>query len=340
METLSNSTEVPEIGNGGAVQRHDETKRAPRVVPWEALALVVVWAAVIAIFCALRPESFATVANARTILGSQAILVVLALGLTVVLISGDLDLSVGATLGLSAILTAKLNVDVGLPVGLAALVGIGAGALVGAANGLLVVKMGIDALVATLGVATLVTGITYALTDYLIVSGVDRGLIDVMTARPMGIPLNFVYGMVLVAVVSLALSLTRYGRSLSYVGGNREAARLSGLNVTRLRFGAFIVCGALAALAGVMLTGFLGSADPGTGTHFLLPAFAAAFLGSTSIRPGHFNPWGTVVAVYFLATGITGLQFLGLPQWIQEIFYGGSLIVAVALARFAAVRRR
>jgi ribose transport system permease protein len=192
--------------------------------------------------------------------------------------------------------------------------------------------------VATLGVMTLVTGITYAITDYLIVSGVDRGLIDLVTARPLGIPVNFVAAMLITLAVWAVLRYTIAGRNLSYVGGNRDAARLSGLNVKRIRSGAFIATGTMAALAGVLLTGFLGSADPRNGMSFLLPAYAATYLGSTSIRPGHFNPWGTVVAVYFLATGITGLQFLGLPQWIQEIFYGGSLILAVAFARFAAVR--
>lgn len=327
-----------EIGTTSGLSTPGVGRGERRPFPWEALALPVAWLIVILVFVALRPDTFGTVDNARTILSSQAILVVLSLGLTIVVISGDLDLSIGASLGLSAIVTAKLNVERGLPVGLAAVAGVMCGALVGAVNALLVVKIGIDALVATLGVMTLVTGITYAITDYLIVSGVDRGLIDLVTARPLGVPVNFVFAIGVAALVWGVLSFTSGGRSLAYVGGNRDAARLSGLDVPRLRACAFIACGALAALAGILLTGFLGSADPRTGVSFLLPAYAATFLGSTSIRPGHFNPWGTVVAVYFLATGITGLQFLGLPQWIQEIFYGASLILAVAFARFAAIR--
>ena len=292
----------------------------------------------VVLFTVLRPDTFGTLANVRTIVSSQAVLIVLAIGLTIVVITGDLDLSIGASLALAAVVTAKLNVEAGVPIAVAALVGIACGALVGAVNALLVVVIGIDALVATLGVMTLVTGITYAITDYLVVSGVDRGLIDLVTARPFGIPVNFTAALLLTLLVWAFLRFSVPGRSLGYVGGNRDAARLSGLNVTRIRSGAFIAAGAMAALAGVLLTGFLGSADPRNGMSFLLPAYAATFLGSTSIRPGHFNPWGTVVAVLFLATGITGLQFLGLPQWIQEIFYGASLILAVALARFAAVR--
>jgi ribose transport system permease protein len=129
------------------------------------------------------------------------------------------------------------------------------------------------------------------------------------------------------------------GRYLVFVGKSPEVARLSGLRVARLKFGAFVVAGTLSALAGVILAGTLGSADPNAGASYLLPPYAAAFLGTTVVYPGEFNPWGTVIAIYFLATGITGFQLLGLQTWIQQVFYGVALILAVSLARVVMLRR-
>ncbi|MDE0169660.1 MAG: ABC transporter permease [bacterium] len=304
----------------------------------EAFALPLAWLVIAGLFSILRPSTFATLANARTIFGSQSVLVIVALGLTIALVIGDFDLSVGANLGFAGMLSAWLNVDFGWPIWLSVIITLMAGLLIGALNSLLVVGVGVDALVATLGVGTLVTGVTYATTNYLIVSGVDRGLARVVSSRPFGLPLSFFYALLLATGIWWFLRYTATGRRLAFAGGNREAARLSGLAVNHLRSGAFLFCGLCAALAGVVLTGTLGAADPNNGLAFLLPAFAAAFLGSTTIRPGHFNPWGTVVAVYFLVTGITGLQLLGLRQWIQEIFYGASLILAIVLAKVVSQR--
>lgn len=304
----------------------------------EAFALPLAWIVIAALFSILRPSTFATLANIRTIFGSQSVLVIVALGLTVALVIGDFDLSVGANLGFAGMLSAWLNVDFGWPIWLSVIITLMVGVLIGALNSLLVVGVGVDALVATLGVGTLVTGVTYATTNYLIVSGVDRSLARVVSSRPFGLPLSFFYALLLATGIWWFLRYTATGRRLAFAGGNREAARLSGLSVNQLRSGAFLFCGLCAALAGIVLTGTLGAADPNNGLAFLLPAFAAAFLGSTTIRPGHFNPWGTVVAVYFLVTGITGLQLLGLRQWIQEIFYGASLVLAIVLAKVVSQR--
>jgi ribose transport system permease protein len=117
------------------------------------------------------------------------------------------------------------------------------------------------------------------------------------------------------------------------VGRGRRVARLSGVRVSRVRFGAFVVAAAISAVAGVMYAGTSGGADPSSGATFLLPAFAAAFLGATSIVPGRFNPWGALIAVYFLVTGITGLQLHGAESYVQQLFYGGALVAGVALSR-------
>ncbi|MGH2876945.1 MAG: ABC transporter permease [Solirubrobacteraceae bacterium] len=129
-------------------------------------------------------------------------------------------------------------------------------------------------------------------------------------------------------------------RHLLFVGEGREVARLAGLRVDRMRAMSLIATALICTIAGIMQAGVVGAADPGGGPPYLLPAFAGAFLGQTIINPGRFSPWGVFVATYFLVTGITGLQLLGGAGWVQDVFYGGALVIAVTLSRLVARRRR
>ncbi|WP_281167475.1 ABC transporter permease [Rubellimicrobium thermophilum] len=138
--------------------------------------------------------------------------------------------------------------------------------------------------------------------------------------------------------MAYVFDFTPLGRRLLFVGRGREVARLNGIAVDRVRAGALVVSGLLSAAAGILYAGVLGSADPYSGLNFLLPAFAAAFLGATAIIPGRFNPWGALVAVYFLATGITGLTMMGIPLWVTNVFNGAALILAVTISQIT--RRR
>lgn len=330
--TTAETTEGPQPGPASMSDR-------PLRFGGDRFALAFIWAGMAILFAVLRPDTFATLDNVRTIFSTQSVLVILALGALMPLIVGEFDLSIAANLGLSAIVVAALDVNHGWPIGLAVVAAIAVGTLVGALNALLVVWIGIDALVATLGVATLATGAALAVSDYLTISGVNAALPTAVNEQVFGMPLAFYYGLVLAAVMWVVLAHTPVGRHLYFVGQAREVARLSGLPVVALRSGAFILGGTLAGVAGVVLTGTLGAADPAVGTTFLLPAYAAAFLGSTTIRPGFFNPWGTLLAAYFLVTGITGLQLLGLEDWVQQFFYGLSLIFAVTLSKLAGRRR-
>src|SRR6185503_7529136 len=135
------------------------------------------------------------------------------------------------------------------------------------------------------------------------------------------------------------LEHTPLGRRMVFIAESREVARLAGLRVNGIRAGALIATATLGGLAGVVLAGTNGAANPQSGGYYLLPAFAAVFLGSTTIVPGRFNAWGTFVSVYFLTTGITGLQYLGYAGWPEQVFYGTSLVAAVTLSHLA-VRRR
>jgi ribose transport system permease protein len=305
----------------------------------ERYALLAAWGVTIVVFGILRPDTFLTTSNFTTIFGSQAILVVLTLALLVPLTAGDYDLSVAATMGLSTMTLAILNVNHGWPIGLAALAALGVGLLVGLINGALVVLLDIDSLIATLGSSTFIAGVILWISNSQTISGVSNTLINVTVIdRFLGIPLEFYYGIALGLVMLYVFEFMPVGRRLLFVGRGRGVARLSGIRVARLRWGALAASGVISAFAGILYCGTLGSADPTSSLSFLLPAFAAAFLGATTIMPGRFNPIGSIAAVYFLVTGITGLQLLGVETFVQQLFYGGALILAVALSQFA--RRR
>lgn len=305
----------------------------------ERYALLAAWAVTCVIFGILRPDTFLTTSNFTTIFGSQAILVVLTLALLVPLTAGDYDLSVAATMGLSAMTLAILNVNHGWPIGIAILAALAVGLLVGLINGALVVLLDIDSLIATLGTSTFIAGVILWISNSQTISGVSDKLINVVVVdRFLGIPLEFYYGLALGLLMLYVFEFMPVGRRLLFVGRGRSVARLSGIRVSRLRWGAMAASGLISAFAGVLYAGTLGSADPTSSLSFLLPAFAAAFLGATTIMPGRFNPVGSIAAVYFLVTGITGLQLLGVQTFVQQLFYGGALVLAVALSQFA--RRR
>lgn len=311
-----------------------------RISLGQRLALPFVWLVVIIVFGALRPDTFLTSANFSNILGSQAVLVILALALIVPLTAADYDLSVAATLTFSAMLIAVLNAEEHWPILLAILAALACGMAIGLINGFFVIVLGVDSLIATLGTGTFVQGLVLWISGSNTISDVSPKLVDaVILTKLFGIPIEFYYDIALCAVLWYFFEYTAQGRRLLFVGRGREVSRLTGLHVGRLRWGALVASGGIGALAGVLYVGTGGGADPTSGLQFLLPAFAAAFLGATTILPGRFNAWGTVIAAYFLITGITGLQLLGVASFVQQLFYGGALVIAVALSE-AARRRR
>jgi ribose transport system permease protein len=296
--------------------------------------LICVWAAMAIAFTVLAPGRFLTTDNLGNIFGSQAVLLVLTLGLLFPLAAGEWDLSVGSTLGLSLTIVGVLNGLDHWPIWLAVLVAILAGLVVGLVNAFFIVVADVPSLIATLGMATLLQGVAYGISN-LTISGLDQTFVSLGQTSVLGIPLPFYYGIVLAFIVWYVFRWRPVGRYLFFVGSNRDVARLSGIRVPLVRTTALVTSAGIAAVAGVLMAASLGATGPSIGPDFLLPAFAAAFLGSTTISPGRLNVWGAVVAVYFLITGITGLQLLGAPAYVQQVFYGGILVVAVALSRQA-----
>ncbi len=314
----------------------------PAARDWsERLALPFAWLITIIVFGFLRPDTFLTRDNFFiNILGTQSVQVALALALVIPLVAGEYDISVAANLTLASMIVALLNVDHGVNIIVAILVALAAGAVIGAVNGGLIVGLGINSFITTLGTSSIIAGIVLWISDSRTVGGISSGLVDnVIIGSLLGIPYSFWYVLLLSAVMFYVLEYTPLGRRLLFTGRGVSVARLSGLGVGRLKWGAMIASGVIAAAAGVLYAGTTGSADPASGLNFLLPAFSAAFLGATALQPGRFNPFGTVVAVYFLATGIAGLQQLGVDTYVQQLFYGGALVLAVALSQLARKRQ-
>jgi ribose transport system permease protein len=300
--------------------------------------ILLAWAAVIAFFGYLRPDTFLTTSNFSTIFGSQAVLLMLSIGLLIPLTAGEYDLSVAGTLGIALILTHYLNAQSGWPLWLAVAAALCAGLLVGVINAFFIIVVGVESIIVTLGVGTVLVGIGYRMNESVIV-GTSEFLGQAARRHLFGIPLAFYYGLALTAIVWYVYARTPLGRYLYFVGSNRNVARLSGIRVEAIRAGSLIAAGFIAALAGVVLAGALGSSSPNVASSYLLPAFAAVFLGATAVTPGRFNPWGAFIAVYFLITGITGLELMGYVGWIEQVFYGGSLVIAVALSKIVSGRR-
>lgn len=305
----------------------------------ERYGILIAWAVMVAAFSLAAPQTFPTVTNFQTIFGSQSVLLLLTISVIVTLNAGEFDLSPGSALGFASTAFAYLNVRQHVPLVLSILIVLALAVAFGALNVLLVVGFHVPSTVATLGSGTLLAGLGLALSSQLI-SGVDAGFISVIRYRIAGLPTAFYIALGVCALVYYVLQHTPFGRHWIFVGKSREVARLAGVRVTRMRAIAFIVSAIITFSAGILLVGFTGSADPTSGPSMLLPAFAAAFLGETAIRPGQFNVWGSFVAVYFLVTGVTGLELLGVSGWVEQVFYGLALVLAVTIVQLISLVRR
>ena len=305
----------------------------------ERFALVAAWLFLIILFGILMPDSFLSWRNFSTMFGSQAVLVVLTLGIIIPLTSGDFDLSGASILTMSSMVIGVFNAQMGWPILPVLIMSLAVGALIGAINAFFVLYFRIHSLIVTLGVGTFVNGVILWMSGSQTISGVSMELVSwVIMGRLWGIPLAFYYALILAAVIWYAFEFTIPGRKLLFVGRGREVSRLNGIPVERVRATSFILSGLISAFAGILYSGMTGSADPLSGLNLLLPAFAAAFLGATTIAPGRFNAFGAVISVYFLVTGITGLTMMGAHAYVQNLFYGGALVIAVSLSQL--VRNR
>ena len=313
--------------------------RLVRLLPVYGLVLLAVLLAVT--FSIVLPRTFPTLLNLRSIISDKAIIAILALAATIPMATGKIDLTVGYGIVLWHILAISLQVWGGLPWPVAVLIVIVLGACVGLLNGLLVEIAMIDSFIATLGTGTVLYAVAMWHTQGRQVLGVlPPSFFLINSTGVLGVPITGFYVLALAVVLWFLLEYTPVGRYLYAIGANPKAAMLNGIPVRPFTVAAFVASGTLTAVAGVILAAKLRIGQASVGLEFLLPALVGAFLGSTTIKPGRVNIWGTVVGVVILAIGISGIQQLGGSFWVEPLFNGVTLLVAIGIASFAQRRRQ
>ena len=290
-------------------------------------------------FSLARPNTFPTWLDAKSIVTAAAPEMIVALGLTVVLVMRDFDLSVGSMVGLAdgAAVSVMAQHHIAWPV--AVLVGLGLGVAAGLFTGLLVAILGGNSFIMTLGMATILTGVEYAFTGQAtIFQGFAHGFVKIGADSWLGINNQVWISLVIALILWVLLDATEIGRFMYAIGGNEEAARLSGIRTRTLRITGFVIVAFSAAIVGILLASAGAGYTPNPGQYLLLPAYAGAFLGAACFRPGEFNIPGTVVGVLFLGTIATGLTLLNLQTYLINLVQGAILIVAVLISTVATRR--
>lgn len=318
-------------------------RRVPLLQLAERYALLVVMALVILFFAVYSKSSpvYLSSANLQQLVGNQVVVAVVALAALIPLACGFLDLSVGGMTGVSSIACAAAMSKAHAPLVVAILIALLIATSIGLLNGILISKLGLDAIVTTLGMSILLTGIMVLYTQGNTISfGLSPTLLNFGELNWLGIP-RLTYILVpVIAVIWYVMEHTPFGRYLQAISSNRRAARLVGIDVQRNVMVSFTLAGLLAGVAGVLLTARSGAADSTTGPSYLFPALAAVMLGVTTIKPGRPNVPGAIVGVFFVAFSVSGLSLIGASSWAPSAFNGAVLIAAAGLAALFSWQRR
>jgi ribose transport system permease protein len=302
--------------------------------------LVILTLLLILLFSVLLSDTFPTLLNLRSIISDKAIILILSLGVMIPMSAGRIDLTVGYGIVLWHILAISLQTMFGMPWPLAVLVVLALGAFMGVLNGLLVEVAKIDSFIATLGTGT----VLYALALWhsggrQIVGVLSPDFYALSTRMLFGLPITGFYVVAIALLMWVIYEYLPIGRYLYAIGASPKAAALNGIPVRKYVMASFVASGLLTALAGVLLAAKLRIGQASVGLEFLLPALVGAFLGSTTIKPGRVNVWGTVVGIVILAVGISGIQQFGGSFWVEPMFNGVTLIVAIGIAGYAQRRK-
>ncbi|MGO4568288.1 ABC transporter permease [Rhizobium sp. 2YAF20] len=309
-----------------------------RLIP--VYGLVILTVGLILLFSILLPNTFPTVLNVRSIVSDKAIIALLSLAAMIPMASGRIDLTVGYGIVLWHILAISLQTAYGFPWPVAVLVVLALGVITGFLNGLLVEVAKIDSFIATLGTGTVLYALALWHTGGRQVVGVlPQGFYDLNGTMVLGLPITGFYVLAIALVMWIVLEYLPIGRYLYAIGANPKAAALNGIPVRKFVIGAFVTSGFLAALTGVLLASKLRIGQASVGLEYLLPALVGAFLGSTTIKPGRVNVWGTLIGVIILAVGISGIQQFGGSFFVEPLFNGVTLLVAIGIAGYAQRKR-
>lgn len=309
-----------------------------RLIPTYGLVILTVF--LILLFSVMLSNTFPTLLNLRSIISDKAIITLLSLGVMIPMSAGRIDLTVGYGIVLWHILAISLQTMYGVPWMAAVLIVLALGALMGVLNGLLVEVAKIDSFIATLGTGTVLYAIALWHTGgRQIVGAVPKDFYALSTTMVFGLPVTGFYVIAIALIMWVIYEYLPIGRYLYAIGASPKAAALNGIPVRKYVMGSFIASGLLTALAGVLLAAKLRIGQASVGLEFLLPALVGAFLGSTTIKPGRVNVWGTMIGVIILAVGISGIQQFGGSFWVEPMFNGVTLIVAIGIAGYAQRRK-
>jgi ribose transport system permease protein len=308
---------------------------------FDRFSALYLWAAFM-IFFGVTQDNFLTHTSINLVLTGKVVVAVLGLAFLVPLAGATFDLSIGALMGFSVAVTMALARNTSIPQGLCALIAIALCALVGFISGFIVVKLNVNSFIATLGMSQVLAALCILVSGNRTLNNNETTGKPILSAsyRDFGrrqllfdLPVYFYLMLLLAVVVWFVLEHTPFGRYMFATGGNREAARLSGVKTNRLTWSSLVISATIAGFAGTIHTWKVGVYNSSTGPGYLFPAIAAVFFGASQLR-GRPNVWGTLIAVFALAFGVKGLQltFTSGTEWIEPLFEGASLLIAVAFA--------
>jgi ribose transport system permease protein len=284
----------------------------------------------VAIFYLINP-SFLSLVSVTTMLRTMSFIGIIAIGQTLLLISGAFDLSVGSTAGLAAIVSSYVMVKLNLPIPVAVLAGLGTGALVGAVNSFNVLKLGVPPFIATLGMLYIAKGITFLISKGYTIYPLPEAVNTFGTAEPFGTSWSFVIFVILAVIAHIVLSKTTYGRKLYVVGGNQEVANLAGISPALIQLSGFVLVGICASLGGMMLMARIVTGNPTIGLGWELNVIAGVVIGGVSLFGGSGSILGAVIGLLIMQVVTSGLVVIGVDPYWQTVAVGIIMIAAVAI---------
>lgn len=302
--------------------------------------LVVVLAFIIVMFSILRPGTYLSVFNVRSVLNYQSVVILLALAVMVPIAAGHFDLSVGYNCCLMHILSIGLIVKQHLPWWAAMIIVVAIGVLVGIINGFLVTVVRIDSFIATLGVGTIINALAYWYCDSKQVIGeLPKEFLAINSSIGGVIPTTILITVIIGIILFIVMDYLPMGRFFYFLGKNAKASELCGVSEKKYTMIAFVFAGVVTAIASIMLASILRVGQTSVGPDYLMNSFAGALMGSVVFKQGKVNVWGTCTAVLVIAFTVAGLQQMGAPYFVEPLFNGIMLIVAVSLAVVTERRR-
>ena len=285
----------------------------------------------ICVVFAFGSSEFLTVSNLLNVALQTSIIAIVAIGMTFVILTAGIDLSVGSLMAICGALAAGIAVRQGMDTYLSISIALGAGLFLGAINGLMIVKGSIPPFVATLSMLAIARGLTLVYTVGRPIAGLDERFIYWGTGQVLGIPLPVIIMIVIAVVAHIITRYTPFGLHVYSTGGNEETTRLAGISPDRIKLAVYMISGLLAALGGILLTARLWSAQPNAAVGWELDAIAAPVLGGTSLFGGVGSIGGTVVGAFIIGVLSNGLNLMGVPSYYQQVIKGLVLILAVAV---------